>query len=33
MGDGSVHFFQDEIDPFTFNVLGGRADGEVASIP
>jgi prepilin-type N-terminal cleavage/methylation domain-containing protein/prepilin-type processing-associated H-X9-DG protein len=33
MGDGSVHFFQDSIDPFVYNVLGGRADGEVAAIP
>jgi prepilin-type N-terminal cleavage/methylation domain-containing protein len=33
MGDGSVHFFQDSIDPFVYNVLGGKADSEVAKIP
>ena len=33
MGDASVHFLQDSIDPFVFNVLGGRADAEVAKIP
>jgi prepilin-type N-terminal cleavage/methylation domain-containing protein len=33
MGDASVHFFQDSIDPFVYNVIGGKADGEVAAIP
>jgi prepilin-type N-terminal cleavage/methylation domain-containing protein len=32
MGDGSVHFLVDAIDPFAYNALGGKADGEVASL-
>jgi type II secretory pathway pseudopilin PulG len=33
LGDGSVHFFQETIDPFVYNVLGGKADAEVATVP
>lgn len=32
MGDGSVHFLPDSIDPFVYNALGGKADGEAASL-
>jgi prepilin-type N-terminal cleavage/methylation domain-containing protein/prepilin-type processing-associated H-X9-DG protein len=32
LGDGSVQFYQDSIDPFVYNVLGGKADGETASL-
>jgi prepilin-type N-terminal cleavage/methylation domain-containing protein len=33
MGDASVQFVSETIDPFVYNVLGGKADGEVASLP
>jgi hypothetical protein len=32
MGDASVQFLPDAIDPFVYNVLGGKADGEAASL-
>jgi prepilin-type N-terminal cleavage/methylation domain-containing protein len=32
MGDASVQFLAETIDPFVYNVLGGKADGEVASL-
>ena len=31
MGDGSVHFLPDSIDPFVYSWLGGKADGQPAS--
>jgi len=33
LGDGSVHFFEETIDHWTYQFLGGKADGRVASIP
>jgi prepilin-type N-terminal cleavage/methylation domain-containing protein/prepilin-type processing-associated H-X9-DG protein len=33
MGDGSVHFFSDNIDHRMYQYLGGRKDGESARIP
>jgi prepilin-type N-terminal cleavage/methylation domain-containing protein len=32
MGDASVQFMPDSIDPFVYNALGGKADGEAASL-
>jgi prepilin-type N-terminal cleavage/methylation domain-containing protein/prepilin-type processing-associated H-X9-DG protein len=33
MGDGSVHFFSENIDHWTYQHLGGRDEGEPASLP
>jgi prepilin-type N-terminal cleavage/methylation domain-containing protein len=33
LGDGSVHFVSQNIDHWTYQYLGGKADGQVASIP
>lgn len=33
MGDGSVRFVTDQIDRFTWNYLGDRADGQVITLP
>lgn len=33
MGDGSVHFFSETIDHWTYNYLGDKCDGKPASIP
>jgi len=32
-GDGSVHFLTESIDHWTYQYLGGKADGEIANIP
>jgi prepilin-type processing-associated H-X9-DG protein len=32
MGDGSVQFLSETIDIYTYNWLGGKADGEIAAI-
>jgi prepilin-type N-terminal cleavage/methylation domain-containing protein len=32
MGDASVQFLPDAIDPYVYNALGGKADGEAASL-
>jgi prepilin-type N-terminal cleavage/methylation domain-containing protein len=32
MGDASIQFISETIDPFVYNVLGGKADGETASL-
>jgi prepilin-type N-terminal cleavage/methylation domain-containing protein len=32
MGDASVQFLSEVIDPFVYNVMGGKADGEVAAL-
>jgi hypothetical protein len=32
LGDASVHFLPEAIDPRVYNVLGGKADGESASL-
>ena len=31
MGDASVHFLPDSIDPFVYAWLGGKADGQAAT--
>jgi hypothetical protein len=31
MGDASVHFLPDAIDPYVYNALGGKAEGEAAT--
>jgi prepilin-type N-terminal cleavage/methylation domain-containing protein/prepilin-type processing-associated H-X9-DG protein len=33
MGDGSVHFFLETIDHWTYQYLGAKADGHVVSVP
>ncbi len=33
LGDGSVHFVSQTIDHWTYQYLGGKAEGQVASIP
>jgi prepilin-type N-terminal cleavage/methylation domain-containing protein len=32
MGDASVQFLSEAVDPFVYNVMGGKADGESASL-
>jgi hypothetical protein len=33
MGDASVQFLNESLDPFVLNAMGGKADGQVASLP